>query len=95
VGQEHGADGAILTFVIEKVLLKIGRPEYDAVVSRLEMEHGCHVSDYHKRLADLRYVLRDMFGNSYYVILDEIKTELGEFSTQRYYAECLEKLSSD
>lgn len=95
MGQEHGTDGAILTFVIEKVLLRIGKPEYDAVISRLEMEHGCHISDYHKRLVDLRYVLRDIFGNSYHVILDEIKMELGELSTQRYYVECLEKLSSD
>lgn len=95
MGQEYGTDGAILTFVIEKVLLKIGKPEYDAVISRLETDHGCRISDYHKRLEDLKYVLMDIFGNSYHVILDEIKMELGEFSTQRYYVECLRKLGSD
>lgn len=95
MGQEYGTDGAILTFVIEKVLLKIGKPEYDAVISRLEKDHNCHISDYHRRLEDLKYVLKDIFGNSYHVILDEIKVELGEFSTQRYYVECLRKLSSD
>ncbi|MDC8437967.1 MAG: hypothetical protein LV468_03075 [Candidatus Nitrosotenuis sp.] len=95
MNQQHDADGAIMTFVIEKVLLKIGKPEYDTVISRLETEYGCHIADYHTRLEDLKHVLSDLFGRSYETILHEIKAELGEFSSQRYYVECLRKLGSN
>jgi hypothetical protein len=91
---ENNVEKTVLIFAIEKSLLNIGRPLYEAVVSRLEVVHNCKLSDCDKRLGDLKQVLYDIFGNSHTRILDGIKTELGELTDQEYYSERLKALEN-
>ncbi len=89
---ENNAKKALLTFAVESTLLKIGKPEYEKVVYKLESEYNCYIPDCHENPEFLKRVLQDIYGNSYDIILDEIRTELGEFISQKYFEDFLQAL---
>ena len=89
---ENNAKKALLSFAVENTLLKIGRPEYEKVISKLEKEYHCYIPDCHENPEFLKRVLQDIYGNSYDAILDEIRTELGEFASQKYFEDFLQAL---
>jgi hypothetical protein len=91
---ENNVEKTVLIFAIEKSLLNIGKPLYEAVVSRLEGVHNCKLADCDKRLVELKQVLCDIFGSSHTAILDGIKIELGELSNEEYYSERLKVLEN-
>lgn len=86
---EDNIDKAFLTFCIEIVLLRMGKPQYEKVVSKLEKQYKCYLPDCHKNPEFLKKVLQDIFGNAYDDVLKEIKTEIGEIATKSYYTEFL------
>lgn len=86
---EDNIDKAFLAFCIEIVLLRMGKPQYEKVVSRLEKDYKCYLPDCHKNPEFLKRVLQDIFGDSYDDILGEIKTEIGEIGTKKYYLDFL------
>jgi len=92
VDAENNAKKALLTFAVESTLLKIGKPEYEKVVSKLENEYNCYIPDCHENPEFLKRVLQDIYGNSYDAILDKIRAELGEFASQRYFEDFLQEL---
>lgn len=87
--RENNVRKALLVFSVEKVLLKMGQPEYDLVVARLEKEYGCFLSDCAENPEYLKRVLQDIYGDAYDDILEEIRKEFGEFSYQKYYTDFL------
>jgi len=91
MGTEN-AKKALLTFTVESTLLKMGKSEYEKVVSKLESEYNCYIPDCHENPEFLKRVLQDIYGNAYDTILDEIRTELGEFVSQKYFEDFLQAL---
>jgi hypothetical protein len=71
---------ALVAFVIERELLKIGKITFDQVTSRLYEEHRCYLGDCYEHPEYLAEVLKRLFGNSHTVIVESIKKELAEFT---------------
>lgn len=92
VDSENNAKKALLAFAVENTLLKIGKPEYDRVVSKLEGEYNCYIPDCHENPEFLKRVLQDVYGDAYDAILGEIRAELGEFVSQKYFEDFLQAL---
>lgn len=67
---------------IEKTLAEIGLSVLYSVQDRLLKEYNCKFSDCLDHPDYLNKILRDIFGNSYYVIVDSIQQNLKEFSTK-------------
>jgi hypothetical protein len=85
MGLEENAKKAMLVFVIENVLLKIGKSSYGLVLSRMEKDYGCNISDCVDKPEYLRKVLQDIYGDASDVIIGEISEELGKLADQKYY----------
>jgi len=71
---------ALVAFVIERELLKIGKITFDQVASRLYEKHRCYLVDCYEHPEYLAEVLKRLFGNSHTVIVESIKKELAEFT---------------
>lgn len=71
---------ALATLAIERSLLKIGQPIYDKVVSVLNERYQCHVPNCYDNPEYLSEALKEIFGNAYHVVVNEIRKELIEFS---------------
>ena len=84
---------AFLAFSIEIVLMRMGIPQYEKVISKLEKEHRLYLPDCDKNSEALKRVLQAVFGESYDDILAEIRQELGEAITKKYYSDFLVSLS--
>lgn len=71
---------ALVAFVIERELLKIGKMALDQVTSSLYDEHRCYLGDCYEHPEYLAEVVKRLFGNSYTVIVESIKKELADFT---------------
>ena len=71
---------ALVAFVIERELLKIGKGVFDQVTNRLYEEHHCYLEDCYEHPEYLAKVLKGLFGNSHTVIVESIKKELVDFT---------------
>ena len=87
------AKKSLLVFAVESTLLKMGKPAYEKVVSKLEKEHNCYIPDCHENPEFLKRVLQDIYGNSYDDIINEIRAELGEFISQKYFDDFIRALA--
>jgi hypothetical protein len=86
---EENVDKAFLAFCIEIVLLRMGMPQYEKVVSKLEKEYQTYLPECDKNPLVLKRVLQDIFGDAYDDILKEIRTEIGEIVSKKYYTDFL------
>lgn len=92
---EDKMDKDLLSFCIEAVLLRMGIPEYENVVSRLEKDYGCTISDCDRNPEFLKRVLLDIFGEAHTVIIDEIRKKLGESGSKKYFADFIAAMKND
>ena len=90
---DHDINKAFLAFSIEVVLMRNGISQYEKVISKLENEHHIYLPDCDKNPEILKQVLQDTFGDSYDNIISEIRQELGDICTKKYYADVLTILS--
>jgi hypothetical protein len=90
---EDKVNKALLTFCIEIVLLRMGKPQYEKVLSKLEKDYHCYLPDCDENPEFLKRVLQDLFGNAYSDILNEIKKEVGEFASKKYFGDFLIAMS--
>lgn len=74
---------ALTSLAIEKSLLKIGKPAYEKAISMLEKKYQCHMPDCYEHPEYLNDVLKEIFGKSHTVIVNEIRQELVEFLHKR------------
>jgi hypothetical protein len=92
---EDKMDRDLLSFCIEIVLLRMGVPEYEKVVSRLEKDYSCAISDCDRNPEFLKGVLQDTFGEAHTVIISEIRKQLGEASSKKYFADFISAMKND
>lgn len=78
----YDAKRALISFVIERVLLDAGKLVMDEVGSRLYEKHQCYFSDCLENPQYLREVLQEIFGDSYKSITDKIQQKLVELEDQ-------------
>jgi len=89
VHPEDNIDKAFLAFCIEIVLLRMGMPQYDKVVTKLEKEYKTYLPECDKNPQALKRVLQDIFGDAYDDILEEIRIEIGDIVSKKYYTDFL------
>ena len=65
----------------------MGVPEYEKVVSKLENDYGCAISDCDKNPEFLKRVLQDTFGDAHRTIINQIKKEIGEETSKKYFVD--------
>lgn len=87
VHPEDNIDKAFLAFCIEIVLLRMGLPQYEKVASKLEKDYRTYIPECDKNPEALKRVLQDIFGDVYDDILNEIKVELGDVGSKKYYTD--------
>lgn len=73
--------GTIVSLAIEKALLEFGSAALEQVTNKLSDYH-CEISDCFEKPEYLKKVLKDIYGNSYTVILESIKKYLEKFDYQ-------------
>lgn len=69
--------------------MRMGIPQYEKVTSKLEKQYKMYLPDCDKNPEVLKRVLQDVFGDAYDDILEEIRVELGEVTTKKYYSDFL------
>lgn len=81
---------ALVSLAIEQTLLEIGGEKMLDEVSNIMLEeYNCGIPDCFEHPEYLNKVLKNLFGNSYYTIVQSIKKQLDEFSYQEPIAEFL------
>ena len=68
----------IVILAVEDTLDKMGRPVLEQVYKELYSKYGCHLDDCYENPEYLRNILKNMFGNSYQLILELIEKNLEE-----------------
>lgn len=84
---------ALVALAIEKALLDIGRPTYEAVSNRLYKKYHCYIPDCYEKPEYLKAVLKDLFGESCKEIISTIKQHLDEFTYKKKIKVFLQVLS--
>jgi nitrogen-specific signal transduction histidine kinase len=73
---------ALVSFAIEKALLNLGEPVYQKVTKTLKDDYDCFIPDCYDNPEYLKRILADMYGNAHTTIINSIKSDLEEFSSQ-------------
>jgi len=84
---------ALISFVIERELLKFGKAALDQVTGRLYEKHRCYLADCYEHPEYLDQVLKSLFGNAHTVIVESIKKELIEFTEHKEIERFLKVIS--
>lgn len=71
---------AALVSCIELVLMKRGNTNYNLVVAKLAANYESTVRDCYRHPDYLQAVLKEVYGNDYHSVIDEIKAQMGELA---------------
>ena len=74
---------ALVSLAIETTLLEIGKPTYDEVSHKLFKDYKCYLPDCYEHPEYLKTILKDLYGNSSAIIIENIKKQLEEFEAQK------------
>ncbi len=66
----------LVSVIIEKTLLDISKETCSLVEKRLFADFYCRFSDCYSHPEHLNTILKEIFGNNYYIITDKIKAEI-------------------
>ncbi len=66
----------LVAVIVEKTLLDISKKTCALVEKRLFADHYCQFSDCYSHPEHLNAILKEIFGNNYFVITDKIKAEI-------------------
>lgn len=66
----------LVSTIIEKTLLDISKETCSLVEKRLFADFYCRFSDCYIHPEHLNRILKEIFGNNYYIITDKIKAEI-------------------
>jgi hypothetical protein len=79
----YQARKALVSLVIEKVLLDIGTPTLKEVTQKLYKEYHCYMPDCFEKPEYLKRILQDLYGKSSITIIESIRKQLQEYETQK------------
>jgi hypothetical protein len=79
--------------VIESTLLKIGKSTYEKVVHDLYKKYHCYLTDCYEHPEYLNDILKGLYGNAHYVVIQSINKQLEEFSYKEPIKKFLEVIN--
>jgi len=71
---------ALVTLAIEETLLGIGKGTYNKVIEQLGKTYNCYLPECYEHPQYINAILKDLYGNSHYKIVESIGKKLEEFS---------------
>lgn len=74
---------ALTALAIEKTLTDIGKPVYEKVVNNIYKKYQSYIPDCYEHPEYLKEVLKELYGNSYDVIVRSIEGQLYEFAYKK------------
>ncbi len=74
---------ALVAISIEVVLMRTNGPQYFSVLAGLERDYECKIADCFEHPEYLKNVLKNVYGESYSKILDDLEAELGEITSEK------------
>ena len=74
---------ALVAISVEVVLMRTNGPQYFSVTAKLEGDYGCKITDCFEHPEYLKNVLRNVYGDSYGKILEDLESELGEIASEK------------
>jgi hypothetical protein len=74
---------ALVAISIEVVLMRTSGPQYFSVLARLERDYECKIADCFEHPEYLKNVLKNVYGDSYGKILDDLESDLGEITSEK------------
>jgi ribosomal protein S17E len=84
---------ALVSFVIERILLDMGKLALDEVGRRLYEKYQCYFTDCLEHPHYLKEVLQEIFGDSSKSVTDQIQKRLVELEEQKPIANFLNVIS--
>ncbi len=75
---------AIVSYAIEKALIECGNSALEEVYYKLYHEYALHFVDCYHNPEIFRKVLLETFGDAYCNIVELVRAQLGEYSTQEH-----------
>ncbi|MFN3654803.1 MAG: hypothetical protein ACK4TO_05700 [Candidatus Nitrosotenuis sp.] len=72
----------VVAISVEIVLMRKGGPQYQLVLARLEKYYDCKIFDCFEHPDYLKSVLREVYGDEYEKIVEQIEWELGENASE-------------
>jgi len=82
----------LVSVVIEKTLLDISKDTCSLVEKRLFADFYCRFSDCYSHPEHLNTILKEIFGNNYYIITDKIKAEIEKHPIDKKLTKFIEVL---
>jgi len=82
----------LVSVIIEKILLDISKETCSLVEKRLFADFYCRFSDCYSHPEHLNTILKEIFGNNYYVITDKIKAAIEKHPLDKKLTKFIEVL---
>ena len=74
---------AMITYLIESALLKIGNGNLEKLIEILDTDYGCEIHDCYEHPEYLDRILTEFYGKSAKVITNHISQALTEYSEDK------------
>jgi len=84
----------MITLAIKNTLLELGTQEFDKIVMMLHKDFNSTLEDCYEEPEHLRQVLQDLFGDSYQDILNSLKENIKNISTDKITNSFIDNLST-
>ena len=93
LNSQDDVNKAVVSVVVEKILLDMGKANYVKVINMLNKNYNCFLPDCYSKPEYLSAVLKELFGASSKIIVENIKVQLKEMIHQERIAQFVEVMS--
>ena len=84
----------VVTLAMKNTFLELGLEEYDKIVLMLQKDHNCSIEDCYDNPEALRQVLQDLLGDSYNDVLNSLKENIKNISSDKLTENFLDVLTN-
>jgi len=84
----------VVTLAMKNTFLELGLEEYDKIVLMLQKDHNCSIEDCYDNPEALRQVLQDLLGDSYNDVLNSLKENIKNISSDKSTENFLDVLAN-
>jgi len=84
----------MVTLAIKNTFLELGLEEYDKIVLMLQKDYSCSLEDCYDNPEYLKQVLKDLLGDSYNDVINSLKENIKNISSNKTTLNFLDALSS-
>ena len=83
----------LVRMVIDDALLEFDKSALEKVFNKLYHDYNCKIPDCYENPEYLNRVLKDLYGNSYTIIVESIKKNLAKYASEKPIEKFLIRIS--